>query len=183
MERVPGTVPTMKYGISALARKTGLSIHTLRFYEKAGLLRYVERTPTGRRVYTEDSLGCLFGVLCLKQAGFTLPEIKKFFDSTSQGSSSLPERLLMLRQAKANLQKLADDLARSIQLVNFFLDGGEEALAAQSRGEDPNAAFPFFTKEGIVNFPYLSRVEGRLEVSMPEFSEHPSQQEGGNSHE
>lgn len=157
----------MKYGISALARKTGLSIHTLRFYEKAGLLRYVERTPTGRRVYSDDSLGCLLGVLCLKQAGFTLPEIKTFFDSTSQGSSSLPERLSMLRQAKANLQKLADELSRSIHLVNFFLDGGEAALAAQSRGENPDAVFPFFTKEGIVNFPYLNRVDGRWEVSLP----------------
>ena len=42
----------MKYSISALSRKTGLSIHTLRFYEKEGLLRYVERTESGRHVYS-----------------------------------------------------------------------------------------------------------------------------------
>ena len=57
----------MKYSISALARKTGLSIHTLRFYEKEGLLRHVERTDSGRRMYGEASLGCLLGVLCLNK--------------------------------------------------------------------------------------------------------------------
>lgn len=169
----------MKYGISALARKTGLSIHTLRFYEKAGLLRYVERTPTGRRVYSDDSLGCLLGVLCLKQAGFTLPEIKTFFDSTSQGSVSLPERLEMLRRARANLQEMADELARSIHLVNFFLEGGEKALEAQARGEDPDAVFPFFTKEGILDLPYLTRVKGRLEALIPLQSDADGSEEDG----
>ncbi len=155
------------YSISAMARKTGLSIHTLRFYEKEGVLRYVERTPSGRRVYTEDSLACLLGVLCLKHAGLTLPEIKTFFDSTREGAVSLPERLDMLRRAKAQLEAQRDELDRSLGLVNYFLKGGEAALAAEARGDDPDEAFPFFTKQGIVTFPYLAQIGDKLEVYAP----------------
>ena len=166
------------YSISALSRKTGLSIHTLRFYEKEGILRYVERTPSGRRVYSDDSLACLLGVLCLKEAGFSLPEIKAFFDSTREGADSLPERLEMLRRARAHLEAQRDHLERSLRLINYFLEGGEAALSARERGEDPDAVFPFFTKQGIVHFPYVAQVGDRLEVFAPG-SEPRADGEGG----
>lgn len=166
------------YSISALSRKTGLSIHTLRFYEKEGILRYVERTPSGRRVYSDDSLACLLGVLCLKEAGFRLPEIKAFFDSTREGADSLPERLEMLRRARAHLEAQRDHLERSLRLINYFLEGGEAALSARERGEDPDAVFPFFTKQGIVHFPYVAQVGDRLEVFAPG-SEPRANGEGG----
>ena len=98
----------MKYTISALSRKTGLSIHTLRYYEKEGLLRYVERTESGRRVYGEASMGCLLGVLCMKQAGMTLPQIKAFMDVTIEGVATLPKRLEMMLSAREQLSKLKE---------------------------------------------------------------------------
>lgn len=155
------------YSISALSRKTGLSIHTLRFYEKEGILRYVERTPSGRRVYSDDSLACLLGVLCLKAAGFSLPEIKAFFDRTREGAGSLPERLEMLRRARAHLVAQREHLERSLRLIDYFIEGGESALSACARGEDPDAVFPFLSKQGMVRFPYVAQVGDRLEVFVP----------------
>lgn len=158
----------MKYTISSLSRKTGLSIHTLRYYEKEGLVRHVERTKTGRRVYGEDSLGCLLGVICLKQAGMTLPQIKVFFDQTIQGADSLPKRIEMIKEAKEQLQARMNDLERGMQLVDFFINGATKALQAAHKGEDPDAAFPFLTRIGITEFPFMRDSEGKLEPTLPE---------------
>lgn len=158
----------MKYSISALARKTGLSIHTLRFYEKEGLLRHVERTASGRRMYGDASLGCLLGVLCLKQAGMTLPQMKIFFDETVRGAISLDSRLEMIQEARQQLEQKMEDIRRGMELVDFFLDGTKRAVQAANEGKNPDEAFPFITLSGIVNFPFMRDEQGRLEPSLPQ---------------
>lgn len=156
-----------RYTISALSRKTGLSVHTLRFYEKEGIIRHVERTASGRRVYGEDSIGCLIGALCLKQARLTLAQIKEFFDLTVRGSESLPHRLEMLSTAKSNLEYLQNNINDSIKLVNFFIDGAKAAMEAVKRGENPDEAFPLLTREGIAALPTVVAEDGKLEPHMP----------------
>ncbi len=158
----------MKYSISALARKTGLSIHTLRYYEKEGLLRHVERTGSGRRMYGEASLGCLLGVLCLKQAGMTLPQIKIFFDETVRGAISLTSRVEMIQEARRQLEEKMQDIQRGLDLVDFFLDGLKRAAQAASEGKNPDEVFPFITLSGIVNFPFMKDSQGKLEPALPE---------------
>ena len=157
----------MKYTISALSRKTGLSIHTLRFYEKEGLLRYVERTDSGRRVYGEASMGCLLGVLCMKQAGMTLPQIKAFMDITIEGVETLPQRLEMMMSARNQLSKLKEAVDRGLQLADFFINGCQKAMEALKNGTDPVEAFPYITRDGIIDFPFLQTEDGRLEPDTP----------------
>ncbi len=157
----------MKYTISALSRKTGLSIHTLRYYEKEGLLRYVERTESGRRVYGEASMGCLLGVLCMKQAGMTLPQIKAFMDVTIEGVATLPQRLEMMLNAREQLVKLKEAVDRGLQLADFFIGGCKNAMEALRNGADPEAAFPYITRDGIIDFPFLQTEDGKLEPASP----------------
>lgn len=156
-----------RYTISALSRKTGLSVHTLRYYEKEGIIRHVERTASGRRVYGEDSIGCLIGALCMKQARLTLAQIKDFFDLTVRGSESLPHRLEMLQAARTNLVDLQANLAKSLKLVDFFIAGANAAMEAMANGGDPDEAFPLLTREGIATIPTFMTDEGKLEPDMP----------------
>ncbi len=156
-----------RYTISALSRKTGLSVHTLRFYEKEGIIRHVERTESGRRIYGEDSIGCLIGALCMKQAHLTLAQIKEFFDLTVRGHESLPHRLEMLTAARENLEALRENIGKSIKLVDFFISGANSAMEAVARGEDPDEAFPLLTREGIASIPTMMTEDGRLEPYMP----------------
>lgn len=157
----------MKYTISALSRKTGLSIHTLRYYEKEGLLRYVERTESGRRVYGEASMGCLLGVLCMKQAGMTLPQIKAFMDVTIEGVETLPQRLEMMVSAQEQLLKLKEAVDRGLQLADFFIKGCRNAMEALQNGANPEEAFPYITRNGIIDFPFLMKEDGKLEPAAP----------------
>lgn len=152
----------MKYTISTLAQKTGLSIHTLRFYEKQGILRHVERTASGRRVYGEASLGCLLAALCLKQLGVSLVHIKEYFDQTIQGVASLPTRLEMMCNIKRDLESQIEKLQQNIRLADFFINGCKSAMKAVEKGEDADAAFPFLTREGFIDFPFTRKGDGKL---------------------
>ncbi len=156
----------VRYTISALARKTGLSVHTLRYYEKAGIIRHVERTSSGRRIYGEDSVACLIGALCLKQARVTLAQIKEFFDATVQGEATLTHRLEIMTQARNNLIDMQESVARSLKLVDFFIEGTQAAVQAMKSGKNPDDAFPLITRAGIANLPTMMD-DGKLAPDMP----------------
>ena len=160
------TAKTTRYTISALARKTGLSVHTLRFYEKEGIIRHVERTPSGRRVYGDDAVACLIGALCLKQARVTLAQIKEFFDATVRGEESLPHRLEMLNQARHNLLDMQAGIERSLKLVEFFISGTQDAVKAMKSGDNPDDAFPLITRAGIAELPTVMMEDGKLAPDM-----------------
>lgn len=156
----------VRYTISALARKTGLSVHTLRYYEKAGIIRHVERTASGRRIYGEDSVACLIGALCLKQARVTLAQIKEFFDATVQGEATLTHRLEIMTQARNNLIDMQESVERSLKLVDFFIEGTQAAVQAMKSGKNPDEAFPLITRAGIANLPTMMD-DGKLAPDMP----------------
>ncbi len=59
----------MTYGISEVAEKVDLSPYTLRFYEKEGLLPFLERDSNGRRMFTERDLEWIVLIGCLKRPG------------------------------------------------------------------------------------------------------------------
>ncbi len=157
----------MNYTISELAEKTGLSIHTLRYYEKEGVLRRVERTPGGRRVYNEECVSMVIGALCLKQAGMTLPQIKEFFDLTAQGIETLPQRLDLLRAARGALQEQQAQIARNLQFVDFVADYCKGAIETVRQGGDPEATHPYLTAEGAFKFPCVRLADGRLRPRIP----------------
>lgn len=57
----------MGYSIGQVARKTGLTTHTLRYYEKEGLLPFVRKNSSGLRVFSDNDLGWLAMIECLKK--------------------------------------------------------------------------------------------------------------------
>ena len=70
------------YSIREVSEKTGLSAHTLRYYEKEGVLRGVDRSQGGFRQYTDDDLESLGLVCCLKNTGMSIQEIARFMELT-----------------------------------------------------------------------------------------------------
>ncbi|MBO4297792.1 MAG: MerR family transcriptional regulator, partial [Clostridia bacterium] len=87
----------MMYSIQDVSKKTGLTAHTLRYYEKEGLISGVERSSGGFRQYTDEDLEALGLICCLKNTGMSLQEIARFVQLTHQGEHTLEERVQMLR--------------------------------------------------------------------------------------
>ena len=67
----------MTYAIGEIAEKMNLSIHTLRYYDKEGLLLFVQRTENGRRVFSDRDIILLSTIECLKATGMPLKDIRQ----------------------------------------------------------------------------------------------------------
>ncbi len=82
----------MNYTISQVAQRFGVQPHTLRFYEKEGIIS-PERTQSGIRMYSEENIKELEMAMCLKSTGMPLKDIRRYFELVAQGDKTLDERL------------------------------------------------------------------------------------------
>ncbi|QLC26590.1 MerR family transcriptional regulator [Parasphingopyxis algicola] len=108
--------------ISEVARRTGLTARTLRFYESRGLLA-PGRTAGGRRVYTTEDLSAIHRIMLLKGAGFTIAQIRQLFEREDIGLSRLVQAQLDLLAAEAG--RIAEARAL-LGLVLSRIERGDE---------------------------------------------------------
>ena len=64
--------------ISEAARRTGLSIDTIRYYDRIGILGALPRTAGGARAFTESDLGWLRVLRCLRETGMSMADLRRF---------------------------------------------------------------------------------------------------------
>ncbi|BCS89490.1 MerR family transcriptional regulator [Pseudodesulfovibrio sediminis] len=121
--------------ISELAQRLDVSPHTLRYYEKIGLIRDVDRAG-GRRVYTENALNWMRFILRLKQTGMPLKKIQRYSDLRHKGDSTLSERKAMLlshrQDLEENINQLQSHLVALDQKIEIYetLEKEYDALRA-----------------------------------------------------
>ena len=118
------------YSIQDVSKKTGLSAHTLRYYEKEGLLTHVERSPGGFRQYTDGDLEALGLICCLKNSGMSLQEITRFVALTHEGEQTLQERVEMLRKHRENVSVRMAEMQKYLDKVTWKLNFFTEKLRA-----------------------------------------------------
>ncbi len=118
------------YSIQDVSKKTGLSAHTLRYYEKEGLLTRVERSPGGFRQYTDEDLEALGLICCLKNTGMSLQEITRFVTLTHEGDQTLKERVELLREHRESVIARMAEMQRYLDKVTWKLNFFTEKLRA-----------------------------------------------------
>lgn len=103
------------YTIGEIAEKYQLSTDTLRYYDKEGLLPFVKKNSAGRRVFTEDDLGYLNVIECLKKSAIPVKDIATFMEWCMQGDGTLPDRYAFIVEQEtileAKIQVLEANLA------------------------------------------------------------------------
>ena len=122
------------YSIQEVSKKTGLSAHTLRYYEKEGLISGVGRTQEGFRQYSDEDLEALGLICCLKNTGMSLQEIARFMELTHQGDRTLKERVELLRQHRENVLERVSEMQRHLEKVTWKLNYFTEKLNAYEAG-------------------------------------------------
>jgi DNA-binding transcriptional MerR regulator len=119
----------MSYTAREAAAFSGFSLHTLRYYERAGLLPAISRTPTGRRVFREIDLRWLAMLRCLRDTGMPIAEMLRFVRLMNGGTATTAERAEALA---AHERRVEEQIAR--------LHGHLEQIRAKIavyRGGDP----------------------------------------------
>lgn len=118
------------YSIREVSEKTGLSVHTLRYYEKEGVLRGVDRSQGGFRQYTDDDLESLGLVCCLKNTGMSIQEIARFMELTHEGEHTLQERVDLLREHRESMIRKMQEMQTYLEKVTWKLNFFSEKLKA-----------------------------------------------------
>ncbi|MDR3244478.1 MAG: MerR family transcriptional regulator [Elusimicrobiota bacterium] len=95
----------MNYTISQAAQKYGMTAHTLRYYDKEGLLPFVDRTEAGIRSFKESDFEGLTIIVCLKDTGMPVKKIKQFMDWCQQGDKTIKKRLNLFVEQKKSVER------------------------------------------------------------------------------
>ena len=90
--------------ISEVSKKCNISADTLRYYEKVGLISFVNRTSGGLRDYSEEDCRQIEFVKCMRNAGLSIEVLKKYFDLFKRGKRTLKARRDLLEQERKSLQ-------------------------------------------------------------------------------
>ena len=111
----------MTYTTAKAAEKIGISAHTLRFYDKEGLLPNVGRDEHGNHRFTDNNLQWLSLLQCLKNTGMSLKDIKRFAECTTIGDDTIDERLALFESQTENVKQQIAELQRYLGLLEYKL--------------------------------------------------------------
>ncbi|MBM7589620.1 MerR family transcriptional regulator [Brevibacillus fulvus] len=106
-----------RYTIQQISTITGLTVHTLRYYEKIGLLDAIARDEHGYRLYEQADLAWLAFLLRLRATGMPIREMKRFSDLRSQGKATVSARRAMLEAHQAQIVLQIDMLQQNLRSI------------------------------------------------------------------
>jgi len=117
--------------IGELSTASGLSTHTLRYYEKLGVLKPADRAASGHRQYRADAVAWLDFVLRLKITGMPLAEIRKYAELRAGGEATLQPRLTMLELHRKRLVGNISELSKNLAALDSKVKTYRKWLKAQ----------------------------------------------------
>lgn len=111
-----------KLTIQEAAEATGLSAHTLRYYERIGLIHPIQREQNTRRLYTAEDLGWIEFLTRLRATGMSIRDMQRYAELQRQGDGTLPERLEMLKALYDQVEGRIQELHEHLKLVKYKIE-------------------------------------------------------------
>jgi DNA-binding transcriptional MerR regulator len=116
-------IPQAGLSIAEAARRTGVSVHTLRYYERAGLVvTRVGRTTGGRRRYRHEDLVWINVCTRLRATGMPIKAVRRYAELVSAGHGTEKERLALMEAHRADVLAKLDELQENLQLIDHKID-------------------------------------------------------------
>ncbi len=107
------------YTIKEVAEKMDISEHTLRFWAKSGLIPFIKRNKNNVRLFSENDLGWVRIVKCLRSVGTENKAIKKYIDLCLVGDSTVKERFEIIKNTKTRAEQQMKDLQKQLDLLEY----------------------------------------------------------------
>lgn len=108
--------------IQEVALATGLSEHTLRYYERVGLIHPINRANNGHRRYSPDDLGWIDFLNKLRATGMSIRQMQAYAELQRQGDSTLPQRLEMLKAHRCKVEEHMAALRENLGIIYYKID-------------------------------------------------------------
>jgi DNA-binding transcriptional MerR regulator len=111
-----------KLTIQEVAQATGLSAHTLRYYERVGLIHPIDREQNSHRRYSSDDVGWIDFLTKLRATGMSIKDMQKYADLQRQGDETLAERVEMLKALRDKVEAHMDELNEHLKLIYYKIE-------------------------------------------------------------
>ncbi|UQA95563.1 MerR family transcriptional regulator [Streptomyces halobius] len=108
-----------RYTISEVAEHTGLSAHTLRWYERIGLMPHVDRTHTGQRRFTNRDLDWLSLVTKLRLTGMPVADMVRYAELVRAGEATFTERRELLTAHREDVRQRIAELHSTLDILDY----------------------------------------------------------------
>ena len=120
----------MTYTIKQVADKMGVSVPTLRYYDKEGLLPFIEKKENGTRIFKESDLRTLEIISCMKASGMPIKDIKRYMDMCLEGDNTLEDRLDIFLKRKDVVKEQMEELNKIMSVIEHKISYYEKAIQA-----------------------------------------------------
>lgn len=118
--------------IQEVAEATGLSVHTLRYYGRIGLIHSIGRAENTHRRYSMDDVGWIEFLKKLRAIGMPIHQMQRYAELQRQGDDTLPERLDMLRELQQSVEAHIAELQEHLKLIHYKIEIYGEQVAART---------------------------------------------------
>jgi DNA-binding transcriptional MerR regulator len=108
--------------IQEVAQATGLSAHTLRYYERVGLIHPIGREENTHRRYTPDDVGWIDFLTKLRATGMSIKDMQKYAELQRRGDETLPERIEMLKSLRDKVEAHMEELHEHLKLIYYKIE-------------------------------------------------------------
>lgn len=120
----------MSYSIGEVAERTGISISTLRYYDREGLFPGIRRGNGGIRIFSDIEIESIKMVECLKASGLSIKEIRQFLDWCQEGDASIQNRRDFFYERMEAVEKQMDELQKTMAIIKYKCWYYDTAVAA-----------------------------------------------------
>ncbi|MBQ1985576.1 MAG: MerR family transcriptional regulator [Clostridia bacterium] len=118
----------MTYSIKEVSEMLGIPASTIRYYDKEGLLPFVERGESGYRVFSDENIRTLRFIECLKTTGMAIKDIQTFFEWVREGESTMQKRYDMFLKQRGIVEEQIKQLQKTLEVIDYKCAMYEHAI-------------------------------------------------------
>ncbi|HEY2060663.1 MerR family transcriptional regulator [Amycolatopsis sp. NBC_01480] len=126
----------MSYSIAEAARRSGLSIDTLRYYERIKLLDPPARDGAGRRAYSDDDLGWLGFLTKLRLTGMPIKSMREYASLRRHGVASAGRRKAILVEQRQSVADRIAELQGCLEILDYKISNYDK-IDRKALGQRP----------------------------------------------
>jgi DNA-binding transcriptional MerR regulator len=113
------TVEAQELSVAEAAAAAGVSAHTLRYYERAGLMAPIERNGSGHRRYSAEDVQWIVVITKFRATGMPIRRIREYAELVRAGDGNWDERLALLEAHRADVKRKLAETRKNLELIDY----------------------------------------------------------------
>jgi len=122
--------------IQQVAEETGLSPHTLRYYERIGLIDPVERAATGHRRYSDHDIAIIVFLTHLRSTDMPIAEMQRYMTMMRDGVGTAEDRLRLLEEHRDRVAERLEEIQTHLALIDHKITNYKSGLERRRRDQE-----------------------------------------------